>query len=180
MKTIIMVITAFLLFCPMAIEATWSHEVLRIQNFPTGWEVFVKFERDPGGDKKYCTFVFKEYEDIASQGPTRLALKKARLELSYSDLNRFDIGEDSKEILITLIKQIRNNPDITIEQVKTLYDQYYPDALWKADQFFNRARKWIAEQYMKAYYMEQMEKTVKEMYEKEGVPIEEEEVEEVN
>ena len=37
------------------------------------------------------------------------------------------------------IKAIRNNPGVTKTQAATWYDNNYPDALWKADQFFNKA-----------------------------------------
>ena len=122
---------------------TWSHQILRQKEKPWGIEVTVAFQRDVTGERSVHTFRFDSQEQIDSEGPTRLANKKARLELAWSELNRFDLGEDSRDILISMIKWIRNNPTATIAQGCTAYNTAYPDALWSCEQFLLRLRRAI-------------------------------------
>lgn len=126
---------------------TWSHEILRTKQYQWGWEVIVTFDRNQSNDLSTHIFTFKQYSQIASEGPARWAKKKQNLELSWSDLNRFDIGEDSKEILKALIIQVRNSPNATVQQAINWYDTNYPDALWKGSEFFKRARRFLKNQY---------------------------------
>ena len=138
-------IIIFLLLIPaIAMSAgTWNHEILRQKQKPWGIEVTVAFTRNGTGEHSIHTFRFNSQEQINIEGPVRLANKKARLELAWSELNRFDLGEDSREILISMIKWIRNNPNANLNQACGAYSSAYPDALWTCEQFLLRLRRAI-------------------------------------
>jgi len=139
------ILTILLLLIPSITLAagTWSHEILRQKQRPGGIEVTVAFTRDVTGERSVHTFRFDSQEQIDAEGPTRLANKKARLELAWSELNRFDLGEDSREILRSMIIWIRNNPTATVTQGCVAYNTAYPDALWSCTQFLFRLRRAI-------------------------------------
>lgn len=130
--------------------ATWIHNQTRQENaIQGGFDVTVEFERSGTGCKRTCTFHFDSEAQITSQGPTRVANKKARYELGWSELNRFDLGDEggeAKEILIKLIQAIRNNNDLTVTQATTWYDTNYPDALYRGSQLLLRMRQWITKE----------------------------------
>ena len=127
--------------------ATWTHEEKRrFQPRHGGWDVMVEFTRDGTGDKRSCTFHFNTEAQITTSGPARLAAKKARYELGWSALNRFDLGDEggeSKEIMIKLILAIRNNPDLTIEQATTWYDNNYPEGIFNGLQLIKKMQQWL-------------------------------------
>lgn len=124
----------------------WQASEQRRINKGTHFDVLMKFIRDNTGEVSFHTFRFTSESEITNEGPARFANKSNRLELKWSDLNRFDIGEESTEILKALIVQIRNYPNATISQAVTWYDTNYPDALWKGTEFFKRAQNFIEKQ----------------------------------
>jgi hypothetical protein len=126
--------------------ATWTHEIKRIAGTSRGYDVTVEFTRDGTGDIRTCTFHFDHYDQVANVGPARFAKKKNRYELRWSVLNDFDLGDEggeSKELLRTLIVAIRNNPDLTVAQAVTWYDNNYPNALYRGEQLFQKMREWL-------------------------------------
>lgn len=132
------------MFCPMLVNAgTWSHELIRTKERPWCFEALIKFERSPTDEITARVLCFKDSADMISNGPERVANIKIKLELNYSPLNDFDLGENSREIMRSLIVWIRNNPDATIQEAVAAYDAAYPDALWKGSEFFNRTQEWI-------------------------------------
>lgn len=149
MKNIFYIIVLFsFLLLPSSVFAqtgTWSHELLRTKDRPWGLEALIKFERSPTGDKTFRILVFEDFAQLISDGPARVAKIKTRLELHYSPLNSFDIGKNSREIMRTLIIWIRNNPNATIGEAITAYDNAYPNAIWKGASFFIETQQWIIE-----------------------------------
>lgn len=127
---------------------SWTHEEkLRV---PTrgGWDVTVEFIRDGTGDKRICTFFFLSENSISISGPARMVQKKYNYEISWSALNNFDWGDDgvAKEVLIKLIKAIRNNPNLTIQQSITWFNNNYPDSLYDGAQLLKKMRTWLIEE----------------------------------
>lgn len=127
----------------MAQTGTWSHELIRTRERPWGLEALVKFERSPTGEATYRILVFKDMAQLIAEGQTRAENIEWKLELNYSPLNDFDLGENSRQIMRDLIIWIRNHPDATINQAVAAYDAAYPDAIWKGPSFFIEARDWI-------------------------------------
>ena len=125
---------------------TWPHEIKRTVPTKRGFDVTVEFVRNVTGNIRTCTFHFNTEAQITTSGPARLARKKAGYELSWSVLNRFDLGDEggeSREILHMLIKAIRNNPNLTVNQAITWYDTNYPNALYRGTQLLLKMRQWI-------------------------------------
>jgi len=140
----ILLISILLLFYPyLASAGTWSFNQLRENMTPWGIEVLVQFIRSPTGEKVHRILRFDDCQQVMEEGVSRATAIALRLELNYSPLNDFDLGEDSRQIMKTLILWIRNNPDATFAQAVNAYDAAYPEALWKGDQFFIRAQEWI-------------------------------------
>lgn len=136
----------FALCVPITVNAaSWSHELLRTKTRPWGLEALIKFERSPTGEKTFRILVFENKAQLVSDGPGRVAKIKERLELNYSPLNDFDLGENSRQIMKTLIIWIRNHPDATFGEAVDAYDGAYPDAIWKGSSFFYEAQDWLAE-----------------------------------
>jgi len=126
--------------------STWSHEILRQTPARKGVDVTVRFTRDETGDIHTCTFHFALPGMVATSGPARLAQKKNGLELGWSALNGFDLGDEggeSKKILWKLVTAIRNNPGLTVTQATGWYDTNYPDALYRGVQLLLKMRQWI-------------------------------------
>jgi len=129
-------VLAMLLISSIAIAAgTWNHRI--VKQYADG-SVRVEFTRQGTGEVRVVHF-----SRVIGDGSEQLNRKKFNLELCYSALNRWDLGEDSKEILIMLIKAIRNDPDLTLAQCITWYDNNYPDALFKGDKLIDRAVKYL-------------------------------------
>jgi len=130
--------------------ATWSHNITRQDNaIQGGIDVTVEFERSGTGCKRTCTFHFVNEAQITTEGPARLVKKKNRYELGWSVLNGFDLGDEggeSKEIMLVLIKAIRNNHDLTITQATSWYDTNYPDALYRGIQLLLKMRQWLTKE----------------------------------
>ena len=132
MKKLFLVVVAFFFMCGMAFAAgTWDHRIIKQY---TDGSVRVGFTRQ-GSDHE----IVVHFSRVIGDGSEQLAQKKFNLELRYSALNRWGLGEDSREILIKLIKAIRNNPDLTLQQCITWYDNNYPDAVFKGDKLIDRA-----------------------------------------
>ena len=110
---------------------TWNHRI--VKQYADG-SVRVEFTRQGTGEVTVVHF-----SRVIGDGTEQLVRKKFNLELRYSALNRWGLGEDSREILIKLIKAIRTNPDLTLQQCVTWYDNNYPDALFKGDKLISRA-----------------------------------------
>jgi len=130
--------------------ATWTHEITRQDNaIQGGIDVTVQFERDGTGDKRTCTFHFNDEAQITIEGPTRLANKKNRLELGWSVLNQFDLGDEggeSREILWKLVTAVRANPDLTLAFAIKWYDANYPDGLYNGTQLLLKMCQWLTKE----------------------------------
>ena len=138
MKKILTVLTMVLLFTGPAFAAgTWDHRIVKTK--PNG-NVIVEFTRNTG------EVINVTFSRVIGDGSEQLARKKWNLEVGWSMLNRFDLGENSKEILIMLIHAVRNNPSLTIEQVTTWYDNNYPDAIWKGLSLLQKMQDKIEEE----------------------------------
>lgn len=125
---------------------TWQWQEIRRDLKHGQYFVRMKFVRDNSGEISSHIFSFDSEDQITTEGPVRFQKKADRLELKWSALNRLDFGENSKEILIEIIKAIRNSPTVTFEQAKTWYDNNFPDAVWKSEKFIDMARKWLQHQ----------------------------------
>jgi len=131
-----------LLIPSLAFGGTWSHRVVKTK---TDGSVIVEFTRSPTGDVNNTTF-----SRIIGDGSEQLARKKWNLEARWSQLNNFDMGNDggqAREILWLLVKAIRNNPGLTIEQATTWYDTNYPDGLYNGIQLLRKFRQWIEHEF---------------------------------
>ena len=101
---------AFLLIsAPAFAVGTWDHRSVKTK--PNG-NVIVEFIRQITLENINVTF-----SRVIGDGSEQLAMKKWNLEVGWSMLNGFDLGENSKEILIMLIKAVRNNPGLTVIQM---------------------------------------------------------------
>jgi len=109
---------------------TWDHRI--VKQYSDG-SVRVEFTRQGTGEVTVVHF-----SRVIGDGTEQLNRKKFNLELRYSALNHWGLGEDSRDILIMLIKAIRNNPDLTLQQCITWYDNNYPDAVFKGDKLIDR------------------------------------------
>lgn len=117
---------------------TWNHRLVKTK---ADGSMLIEFTRQNTGE--VCVVHFSR---VIGDGSEQLNRKKFNLELRYSALNRWGLGEDSKEILITLIKAIRNNPNLTLAQCISWYDTNYPDALFKGDKLIDRAVNWLEDE----------------------------------
>ncbi|MGB2961728.1 MAG: hypothetical protein WBC52_04880 [Candidatus Omnitrophota bacterium] len=134
-----MVVLLILLFPMSAFGAgTWDHRIVKVK--PNG-NVIVEFIRQITKENINVTF-----SRVIGDGSEQLARKKWQLEVAWSRLNSFDLGENSKEILIMLIKAVRNNPNLTVTQVTTWYDTTYPDSPWKGLALLKRMQDKIEEE----------------------------------
>ena len=132
-------------FIPFLMGAgTWQHRVVRTK----GDKTLVEFTRDTTGEIRTTWFKTVAAESLAD----RIARKKWRNELGWSVLNRFcdDKGEgfpECQDVLEKLVKAIRQNPNLTLTQATTWFDNNYPDSPWKSDAVINHMRNWIEEEY---------------------------------
>jgi len=130
-----------LLLFPFIFAGTWSHRVVKTK--PNG-NVIVEFTRDTG------EVVNVTFSRVIGNGTEQLARKKWNLEVNWSALNNFDMGNDggqAKEILWLLVKAIRNNPNLTIQQATGWYDTNYPDGLYDGIQLLRKFRQWIESEF---------------------------------
>jgi len=128
----------FILVPSLLFAGTWSHRIVKTKN---DGAVIVEFTRSPTNEIRCVTF-----SRIIGNGLEQLNRKKWNLEVNWSDLNRFDLGDEggeSKEILWKLVKAIRNNPSLTITQATSWYDTNYPDGLYNGTQLLLRMRRWL-------------------------------------
>ena len=131
-----------LLLFPFIFAGTWDHRIVKTK--PNG-NVIVEFTRSPTGDVNNTTF-----SRIIGNGSEQLARKKWNLEANWSALNNFDMGNDggqAREILWLLVKAIRNNPNLTIEQATGWYDSNYPEGLYSGIQLLKKFRTWIESEF---------------------------------
>ena len=140
MKKILLAL-CIILIATTAYSGTWSHRVVKTK--PNG-NVIVEFTRDTG-EVTNVTF-----SRVIGDGTEQLARKKWNLEVNWSALNNFDMGNDggqAKEILWLLVKAIRNNPGLTLEQATGWYDANYPDGLYNGIQLLRKFRQWIEHEF---------------------------------
>ena len=124
--------------------ATWSHNIVKQESKPWGIEVTVEFTRSGTGEVRRKTFRFDSQAQIDAEGASRLAHSKTKLELKYSILNDWnEWGEDTAEILRAGILAIRASPGVTKAQAVSWYDTNFPDAPWKGDKFFDKAKAFL-------------------------------------
>jgi len=138
MRKLILILALF----PFIFAGTWSHRVVKTK--PNG-NVIVEFTRSPTGDIVNVTF-----SRVIGDGTEQLARKKWNLEVNWSALNNFDMGNDggqAKEILWLLVKAIRNNPGLTLAQATGWYDTNYPDGLYNGIQLLKKFRNWIESEF---------------------------------
>lgn len=165
MKKISIILTAIVLFPMNAYSAgSWSHSVLKTNDTAFGYEVLYRFSRSPSGDIVHKILRFADASEYSSQGEARATAIDSKLEISFSPLNRFDIGENSNEIMKGLIVWIRNNPEATTGEAEVAYNTNSPNALWKADQFLNRAQTWVEEETGETYTWTQFKTYVIDSY----------------
>ena len=117
---------------------TWNHRI--VKQYGDG-SVRVEFTRDSTGEVTVVHF-----SRVIGDGSEQLNRKKWNLEVRWSILNRFDLGENSKEILIKLIKAVRLNPTLTVQQATNWYDTNYPDAPWKGLALLQRMQEKVEEE----------------------------------
>jgi hypothetical protein len=135
----LIVINLILLFPVFVFAAgTWNHRQVKTLN---DGSVLVEFTRQTTGEVRITHF-----SRVIGDGSDQLNRKKWNLEVAWSLLNSFDLGENSKEILIKLIKTIRNNPNLTVNQVTTWYDTNYSDAMWKGTELLKRMQAKVEEE----------------------------------
>jgi len=128
---------------------SWTHEEKHRVQTARGWDVTVELVRDVTGDIRTCTFFFLSENSITDSGTARMIRKKHSYEISWSALNSFDLGDDgglSREVLIKLIKAIRNNPNLTVQQSTTWYNNNYPDSLYNGEQLLKKMRTWLTKE----------------------------------
>jgi len=105
---------------------TWAHREVRTKLDGT-W--IVEFTRNGSGEIQTVHFSRK-----VGDGSEQLNLKKWNLELAYEKLTTFCDNkgfDECDDILRALIIGIRNNPNLTVQQAVTWYDNNYPDSPWK-------------------------------------------------
>jgi len=120
---------------------TWQHRVVKTK--PNGTWI-VAFTRDTTGEVRDVHFSRK-----IDDGSDQLNRKKWNLEVAYSQLMSFcqDKGFDEcDEILVKLIKAIRQNPNLTVAQATTWYDANYPDSPWKGLSLLNALQRKVEQQ----------------------------------
>lgn len=143
MKQLIMAILFFIgILTGIAYSGTWTHRVAKTM---ADGSVIVEFARSPTSDIINVTFL-----RVIGNGSSQVDRKKWNLEARWSDLNRFDMGEDggqAKRILWLLVKSIRNNPGLTITQATNWYDTNYPDGLYNGIQLLKKFRNFIENEY---------------------------------
>lgn len=122
--------------------ASWTYEEISREYESWGIDVIISFQRTTG-EVVVAFLTFEDDDDETANGSDRYDAYAAKLELGYSILNYFDLGEGSLGILREGIVSIRNNPNVTFEQAQTWYDNNYPDAVWKSDKFFDKARDFL-------------------------------------
>ena len=138
MRKLILILALF----PFIFAGTWSHRVVKTK--PNG-NVIVEFTRSPTGEVVNVTF-----SRVIGDGTEQLARKKWNLEVKWSALNNFDMGNDggqAREILWLLVKAIRNNPDLTLNNAVKWYDQNYPEGLYSGIQLLRKFRQWIENEF---------------------------------
>lgn len=117
---------------------TWNHRQVKALN---DGSILVEFTRQTTGEVRVTHF-----SRVIGDGSDQLNLKKWNLEVAWSVLNGFDLGENSREILVKLIKAVRNTPALTITQATTWYDTNYPDAMWKGTELLKRMQTKLEEE----------------------------------
>jgi len=124
-----------LLLFPFIFAGTWDHRIVKTK--PNG-NVIVEFTRSPSGDVRVVTF-----SHFIGDGSDQIARKKWNLEVKWSTLNNFDIGEDSHEILVKLITAIRNNPTLKVQQAVTWYDTNYPNSVYDGTKLLLKMQNYL-------------------------------------
>ena len=100
-KLIFVVLMLVLLPSHTFAAGTWSHR--EVKHTSKIW--IVEFTRDGTGEKRVAHFSMK-----SGDGSEQITRKKNNLELRWSCLNRFDIGEGSKEFLIAAMLSWNDRP----------------------------------------------------------------------
>ena len=125
--------------------ATWEYQVLRTFQQPWGLEALIEFTSSLG-ETRTVMYRFDNLAQLQAEGSARAANKIAGFEKARSLLNQFDLGENSHDILSALIKYIRNNPNVTLNQILSIYDNQYPEAIWKGEKIIDRAKEFLRDE----------------------------------
>ena len=128
-----------------AFNWTWR-EVKQTENTDGSWNVLVEFTRI-SGEVSNTTFRFVDQQLISKEGDARCHLKSWNKEASYSPLNPFDIGEDSKELMYMLINDVRMDIFQELSEAMNLMDIQYPDSLFRSERLIMRMRMALADTY---------------------------------
>ena len=138
-----------LLIPSFASGGTWDHRIVKVKydiHVNGMYSGIVEFIRSPSGDVRNITFT----DFLGADIDARIARKKWNLEVNWSQLNNFDMGNDggqAREILWLLVKAIRNNPSLTLAQATGWYDTNYPDGLYNGIQLLRKFRQWIENEF---------------------------------
>ena len=105
------VLLIVLLPLPAFAAGTWDHRMVKTLN---DGSVLVEFTRQSTGEVRVVHF-----SRVIGNGLDQLSRKKWNLEVAWSVLNSFDLGENSREILVKLIKA-RFDVDYHVSSVERL------------------------------------------------------------
>lgn len=118
--------------------ARWSWQIIKITG--TGpINVIVVFTRITG-EITQTTFSFLNHQQLDEEGEERFRNKAWNRELSWSELNNFDLGEDSQAIKLAVMSTVRGNDKISLSTMENQMDAQYPDTIFRPERFIMRMR----------------------------------------
>ena len=122
--------------------ARWNWQVIKITG--TGpIDVLVSFIRITGETHNH-TFAFASEQQLEEQGEERFRNKAWNHELSWSEINRFDLGEDSYDIKMAVMGEIRKSENVSLSTMENKMDSQYPDSLFRPERFVMRMREQLS------------------------------------
>jgi len=122
-----------------------TYQEIKRETKPWGIEVLMSFSNE-GKLVRTTNFRFKDTAEITAELAGRCAKKIFNIQCKASALNGLELGEDSGEILVKLIKAIRSNPDLTITQATGWFDANYTESLFSGIQLLKRFRTYLTKE----------------------------------
>ncbi len=126
----------------------WTYkEINRVKSIDADTlDVTVEFK--DGIETVIRTFRFHSVEEIKSDFTSRMQKAITHIEFRTNPLNRLDNEFPGvQDIVIALVRYIRQNPGCTLTQVATRYDAVFPNAPWRASYLLSELQRLVTRKF---------------------------------
>jgi hypothetical protein len=116
-----------------------TYQLMNREPKPWGIDLTTRFGDDETGTTVFRTFRF-DGKPTKSEIVERMNHAVYNIGFDLNPINDFDFGKNTKDVLTSLVKHVRNHPDSTVTQLESVVKTAYPDTPWKANKLIDHIK----------------------------------------